>query len=55
VTFEFDEGTGSELSRITLHYDMTGHPAYALDNLLPVPASPINYSLIITDGDGVSS
>src|SRR5690349_20731691 len=42
VTFDFDEGTGSEMSRITLHYDMTGHPAYALDNLLPLPASPLN-------------
>ena len=55
VTFSFDAGTGSELSRITLNYDMSGHPAYAMDNLLPLPASPISYSLIVTDGDGVSS
>jgi Flp pilus assembly protein TadG len=55
VTFDFDEGSGTELSRITLHYDMAGHPAYALDNLLPLPSSPIHYSLIITDGDGVTS
>ena len=55
VTFEFDAGESSELSRITLHYDMTNHPAYALDKLLPLPQSPISYSLIVTDGNGVSS
>lgn len=55
VTFAFDAGTGSELSRVTLFYDMTNHPAYALDKLLPLPASPISSSLIITDGDGVTS
>ncbi len=55
VSFVFDAGTGSELSRVTLFYDMANHPAYALDKLLPLPGSPISYSLIITDGDGVTS
>ena len=55
VTFAFDEGSGTELSRITLHYDMTSHPAYTLDQLLPLPKSPISYSLIVTDGNGVTS
>lgn len=55
MTFTFDEGSGSQLSRITLFYDMTNHPAYALDKLLPLPPSPISYSMIITDGDGVTS
>jgi Flp pilus assembly protein TadG len=55
VSFQFDAGSGSELSRVTLLYDMTNHPAYALDKLLPLPASPISYSIIITDGSGASS
>lgn len=55
VTFSFDAGAGTKLSRVTLFYDMTNHPAYALDRLLPLPASPISSSLIITDGDGVTS
>jgi Flp pilus assembly protein TadG len=55
LTFVFDAGSGSELSRITLRYDMTSHPAWALDKLLPLPASPLTYSMIITDGDGASS
>ena len=52
VKFEFDQGSGSDLSRITLNYDMSKHPAYALDKLLPLPASPLSYSMIISDGDG---
>lgn len=55
VTFDFDEGMGKELSRITLHYDMSQHPAYTFDKLLPLPKSPISYSLIITDGNGATS
>lgn len=55
VTFDFDEGTGTELSRLTLHYDMSQHPAYTLDKLLPLPKSPISYSLIVTDGNGATS
>jgi Flp pilus assembly protein TadG len=55
ITFQFDEGSGSKLSRVTLFYDMHDHPAYAFDKLLPLPASPISYSIIITDGDGVTS
>lgn len=55
VTFGFDAGTGTQLSRVTLRYDMSNHPAYALDKLLPLPKSPLTYSLIITDGNGVTS
>ena len=53
--FSFDDGTGGDVSRLTLTYDMTGHPAYALDKLLPLPPSPLSYSLIVTDGDGAGS
>lgn len=55
VTFEFDAGSGKQLSRVTLHYDMSTHPAYTLDKLLPLPKSPLSYSLIVTDGNGVTS
>lgn len=55
VTFDFDEGDSSKLSRITLSYDMASHPAYAFENLLPLPASPLTYSMIVTDGDGAGS
>lgn len=55
VKFVFDQGAGSNLSRLTLTYDMTQHPAYALDKLLPLPPSPLSYSMIITDGDGAGS
>lgn len=55
VTFDFDAGSGSDLSRITLHYDMSTRPAYTFDKLLPLPESPISYSLIVTDGNGVTS
>ena len=30
---------------------MTGHPGYVLENLLPLPESPLTYSMIITDSD----
>ena len=33
VKFVFDQGAGSNISRLTLTYDMTSHPAYALDKL----------------------
>ena len=55
VTFTFNETAGSELSRVTLTYDLSEHPAYALEKLLPLPPSPLSYSLIITDGDGIDS
>jgi Flp pilus assembly protein TadG len=55
LKFSFDKGTGSDVSRVTLTYDMTEHPAYALDKLLPLPASPLTYSMIVTDGDGANS
>lgn len=55
VTFTFNEAVESDLSRVTLTYDLSGHPAYALDKLLPLPPSPLSYSLIITDGNGIDS
>lgn len=55
VSFTFNEAAGSQISRVTLSYDLSGHPAYALDKLLPLPASPLSYSLIITDGNGIDS
>lgn len=55
LTFVFNAAAGSELSRVTLTYDLSSHPAYALDKLLPLPASPLSYSLIITDGNGIDS
>lgn len=55
MKFVFDQGSGSNISRLTLTYDMSNHPAYALDKLLPLPPSPLSYSMIVTDGDGVGS
>lgn len=55
VTFEFNQGAGSTLSRVTLRYDMTGHPAYALEHLIPLPASPISFTMVVTDGDGATT
>lgn len=55
VTFSFHQNDGTEISRLTFNYDMSNHPAYALDKLLPLPASPLSYSLIITDGDGADT
>lgn len=55
VAFSFDQGDGSDVSRITLTYDMSKHPAYTLERLLPLPASPISYSMIITDGGGAGT
>lgn len=52
LKFAFDQNGGADLSRLTFSYDMTAHPAYALDKLLPLPESPLTYSMIITDGDG---
>lgn len=54
MTFAFNQD-GDQLSRLTFSYDMTGHPAYALDNLLPLPESPLSYSMIVTDGDGADT
>jgi Flp pilus assembly protein TadG len=53
--FAFNQNDGAELSRLTFTYDMSSHPAYALDKLLPLPESPLSYSMIITDGDGAGS
>ena len=55
VTFTFDETAGTQVSRVTLSYDLANHPAYALEKLLPLPPSPLTYSLIVTDGNGVTS
>jgi Flp pilus assembly protein TadG len=55
VTFSFDQGESSEVGRLTFTYDMASHPAYALEKLLPLPASPLSYSTIITDGDGADT
>ncbi|HOY78512.1 MAG TPA: pilus assembly protein [Hyphomonadaceae bacterium] len=55
VTFAFDASSGTEVSRVTLRYDMSTHPAYTFDKLLPLPESPLIYSLIVTDGNGVTS
>jgi Flp pilus assembly protein TadG len=55
VTFTFDETAGTQVSRVTLSYDLANHPAYALEKLLPLPPSPLTYSLIITDGNGIDS
>lgn len=55
VTFAFDDGVASEVSRLTFSYDMSNHPAYALDKLLPLPASPLIYSMIVTNGDGAGT
>lgn len=55
VTFAFDAGAGSQISKVTLRYDMVNHPAYTLENLLPLPKSPLTYSLIVTDGNGATS
>lgn len=55
MAFAFSQDEGADLSRLTFTYDMAGHPAYVLDKLLPLPASPLSHSMIITDGDGVSS
>jgi len=55
VTFSFDDGGAGKVNRLTFTYDMTDHPAYALDKLLPLPASPLSYSMIVTDGDGAGT
>lgn len=55
VTFQFDAGSSTAQSKVTLRYDLTGHPAYVLENLIPLPPSPLTYSLGVTDGDGASS
>lgn len=55
VSLSFDAGVSGEVSRLTFSYDMSGHPAYALDKLLPLPASPLSYSMIVTDGNGADS
>ncbi len=52
VSFSFDSNGAGEQSRVTLSYDTATHPAYALEQLIPLPASPLSYSMIITDGDG---
>jgi Flp pilus assembly protein TadG len=55
MTFVFNQDDGDQLSRLTFSYDMSSHPAYVLDNLLPLPESPLSYSMIITDGDGADT
>ena len=55
VKFIFDQGKGSNISRITFTYVMSDHPSDAMDKLLPLPPSPLSYSMIITDGDGAGT
>jgi Flp pilus assembly protein TadG len=55
LSFEFDTGSSTKLSTVRLKYSLKDHPAYALSGLLPLPASPLAYSMVITDGDGASS
>jgi Flp pilus assembly protein TadG len=55
LSFTFDAASGGEQSSVTLQYDMTNHPAYALEELIPLPDSPLSYSMVVTDGDGASS
>jgi Flp pilus assembly protein TadG len=55
LSFEFDAATGKTLSSVKLKYDLKDHPAYALSGLIPLPASPLAYSMVVTDGDGAMS
>lgn len=55
LSFEFDAATGETLSKVRLEYDLKDHPAYALSGLLPLPPSPIAYTMVVTDGDGARS
>lgn len=55
LTFAFDAAAGGEQSSVTLTYDMANHPAYALEELIPLPESPLSYSMVVTDGDGAAS
>lgn len=55
MVFNFDNGGGGSTTKVTLSYDLTTHPAFALNQLLPMPKNPMVYTMIITDGDGASS
>jgi Flp pilus assembly protein TadG len=55
VTFQFDEGSGTTLSKVKLTYDITAHPAWALHQLVPMPPGTLTYTLIINDGNGATS
>jgi Flp pilus assembly protein TadG len=55
VSFGFDSAAEGQQSRVTLSYSMANHPAYALEQLIPLPPSPLSYSMIITDGDGADT
>lgn len=55
VSFTFNEGSASTLSKVTVSYDLSTHPAYALKELLPLPKSPMSYTLVVTDGNGATS
>jgi Flp pilus assembly protein TadG len=55
LTFEFDAATSTRLSSVKLKYDLKDHPAYAFSGLIPLPASPISCSMVVTDGDGAMS
>lgn len=55
VTFTFDNGGGANLSKVKLSYDLTDHPAWALNQLLPMPPNPMTYTMVVTDGNGATS
>ncbi len=55
VSLDFSDADDASLSRVTLNYDLSDHPAYAFESLLPLPASPLSYELVISDGDGATS
>lgn len=51
--FELADSSGHSAVRLT--YVVTDHPAYALRGLIPLPDSPLVYTLAVTDGDGAGS
>jgi Flp pilus assembly protein TadG len=53
LSFEFNDSAGN--SAVRLSYVTTDHPAYVLKGLIPLPPSPLVYSMAVTDGDGVGS
>lgn len=55
ITMAFDAGTSAANSKVTLSYDLTGHPAYAFDKLLPLPGPKLKYTIAVSDGDGATS
>lgn len=50
LSFDFHDATGH--SAVRLSYVVTDHPAYVLKGLIPLPPSPLVYTMAVTDGDG---